>query len=331
MIRKKSKSTLEIADWTKRKAGSLLTSLLRYVLLICLSYIILLPILKMISTAIKSPNELGSPVSVWVPGAFSLEHLTVAFKLLDYPKSLLYTLATTCLQVIFQTLSAALAGYSFARLKFKGSNLLFFGVILTIVVPQQVLMLPQYIYFRNFDLFGIIKATTGSQINLLNTPLVLYILAAFGMGLKSGLYIYIFRQFFRGLPKELEEAAYVDGCGFVKTLFRIVMPNASSAIITVTVLGFVWNWNDTYYTNLFSNSKSNLMLRLNSVAAEMDQGLQSISKMIPEDFVFLAKNPLYQSAILATSSLFIILPLLILYLILQKKFVENASRSGIVG
>lgn len=329
--RRKIKNFNEFKVLVKRNGGHIFMALMRYALLICLGFIILMPLLQMVSTTFKSAYELGSPTSEWVPAEISIENPVVAYRLLDYPKSLAYTFFSTLVQVLIQTASAALCGYAFARLKSKALNIMFVGVILTIVVPQSILMLPQYIYFRNFDILGIIKLISGKELSLLGSPITLYILNLTGMGLKSGLYIYIFRQFFRGLPKELEEAAYVDGCGFVKTLLRVVMPNATSGVITVATLSFVWNWNDVYYNNLFVKNTSNLMVRLTNATAYMDQYLRGISRHIPKTFDFLYDNPLYQAAIVSTASLLIILPLLILYLFLQRKFVESASRSGIVG
>lgn len=329
-----TKKYADISIKIKRKSGAVFVSFMRYALIICLSFLIISPILQQIFTAIKDPYELGSPVSTWIPGNFSLEHLIVAFKILNYPTALPYTFMTTTILMLLQTMSAALAGYAFARLKFKGSGILFLCVILTIVVPQQAMMLPQYIYFRNFDIFGLIKLFTGSSLNILNSPVTLYILSATGMGLKSGLYIYIFRQFYRGLPKELEEAAFVDGAGFLRTFFRIVLPSAKSSIITVAVLSFVWNWNDTYFVNLFNPNKNNLMIGLNVATASMDEALSRLAAIkgaVPPDFAYLVTNPLYQQAIAQTAYLLIMLPLIILYLFVQKQFVEGAERSGIVG
>ncbi len=328
--RRKIRNLQEFSDWFKKTGSMILLSILRYALILCIGYIILLPLLEMISTAFMSPEEVGSPVSEWVPAEFSLEHIIVAFRLLNYRDSVLYTLLTTAGQVVLQILSAAITGYAFARVRSKKIQAMFAIVILTIVVPQSVMVLPQYIYFSNFDVFGIIELITGKPLNLIGEPAVLYLLDFCGMGLKSGLYIYIFRQFFRGLPKELEEAAHMDGCGFIRTLFTIVMPNATPGIITVGVLSFVWNWNDTFYTNRFVGSQLNLMVRLNRVSGAMDQFMNGL-KNIPAGFYFNTSDPLYQSSILSTASLLVILPLIILYMFIQKKFVESASNSGIVG
>lgn len=306
-------------------------SILRYALILCIGQIILRPLLEMISASFMSPEEVGNPVSTWIPSKFSIEHLAVAFTLLNYPSAVVYTLLTTVGQVLLQVLSAAVTGYSFARIRSKKIQKLFAIVILTIVVPPSVMMLPQYLMFRNFDPFGIFTAITGQPLNLLGNPVTVYILDFCGMGLKAGLYIYIFRQFFRGLPKELEEAAHMDGCGFVKTLFSIIMPNAVPGIITVSVLSFVWNWNDTYYTNLFIGNNLNLMVRLNTVSAAMEQYLWSIHTKVPSQFIFDHGNVLYQSSVLTSSSLLVVLPLIILYMFVQKRFVESASNAGIVG
>ena len=330
-VKTKRKGKIDYKDWLKKKGGAVGLNILRYALILCIGYIILLPILEMISTAFMSPEEVGSPVSEWVPAEFSVEHILVAFKLLNYPGAATYTLFTTALQVVLQVFSAAISGYAFARVRSKKIQAMFFVVILTIIVPQSVILLPQYIYFRNFDILGIIKLLTGSQLNLLGKPVVLYLLDFCGMGLRAGLYIYIFVQFFRGLPYSLEEAAYVDGSGFIRTLFKIALPNATPSIITVTVLSFVWNWNDTFYTNRFVGNELNLMVRLNKVAAAMGNMLQALGRKIPEGFYFEYNDPLYQASVLSTASLLVILPLIVLYSFIQKQFVESASNSGMGG
>ena len=330
-VKTKRNGKIDYKDWLKKKGGMVGLNILRYALILCIGYIILLPILDMISTAIMSPEEVGSPVSEWVPSEFSVEHIIVAFKLINYPSAVVYTLFTTALQVVLQVFSAAISGYAFARVRSKKIQAMFFVVILTIIVPQSVILLPQYIYFRNFDILGIIKLLTGSQLNLLGKPIVLYLLDFCGMGLRAGLYIYIFVQFFRGLPYSLEEAAYVDGSGFIRTLFKIALPNATPSIITVTVLSFVWNWNDTFYTNRFVGNELNLMVRLNKVAAAMDNMLQSLGRQIPDGYYFEYSDPLYQASVLSTASLLVILPLIVLYTFIQKQFVESASNSGMGG
>lgn len=322
--------------YIKKKVISSLIMAFKYALIICLSYMILYPLLRMISTTFTHPYDYGSLGSLWVPASPTLDNIKVAAIIMDYSKSVLYTAVSTFCVMVLQILSAALAGYSFARLKFKGSGLLFALVIFTIIVPQGSLMLPQYVFFRNFDILGIIKLISGRKLNLLSKPTSMLILAALGQGLNGGLFIYIFRQFFKGLPKELEEAAYVDGAGFLRIFFRIVMPLSKPSILTVGVLSFVWNWNDTYFPQLFNPSSNYLRIRLGMLSASsggtsnVQLAIGNAISRIPSDVVRLSTDS-YDSLILTVCSLLVILPLIVFFLIIQKHFIESIERSGIVG
>ncbi|MBR5379345.1 MAG: carbohydrate ABC transporter permease [Clostridia bacterium] len=306
---------------------------MRYTLLICLSYLILAPILSNIVVAVTHPADLGLSSSIWIPNRFSFQNVHVASLILNYKKTLPTTFIYTVAVMLLQLVCTLLAGYSFARLKFRGQSILFFCVITTILVPSQIIILPQYLYFRDFRLFGLIPLfNQGRGLNMLNKPGVVYLLSALGMGLKSGLYIYIFRQTFRGLPKELEQAAYVDGAGFIRTFTNIVLPCAGPGLITVGTLSFVWNWNDISFLSWFDpNNSGNLMFMYIKRTASMKEALDSVSSKVPGDYTFLANNLLYQNAVSKTCALFVLIPLIILYLIVQRKFVQGVERSGIVG
>lgn len=325
----------------QKRAKRFLISFCRYLLIVCLSYLILAPILRNLSIAFTNPRDLNFPSSMWIPARLSVENWHVSYLMLNYGKSLPYTLLTTAIVTLLQTLSALLAGYSFARLKFPGRNLCFLMVIVSIVVPPQMCMLPQYLYFKEFDIGillraitgkGLIQMMTGKPMNLLNNPASLYILNALAMGLKSGLYIYIFRQTFKGLPKELEEAAYIDGAGFVRTFLHIVLPAAGAGLLTVGVLSFVWNWNDPHYVKLFDSANTkNLMLAYNVATASVDQALSAVSSKVPVHYAFILKSPVYESAIAKTAALLVFLPLVALYVVVQRWFIQGVERSGIVG
>ncbi|HWT73324.1 MAG TPA: carbohydrate ABC transporter permease [Mobilitalea sp.] len=332
MINKLGKKK-DMAYFLRKKTAGLLFIIFRYVLLITLGFVIITPLLKLLKSALTDPSALGLNNSKWFPPAVSTEAFQVANILINYWKALGYTLANTAFIVFLQTFSAALAGYSFARIKFKGSKILFGLVILTIIVPVQSVMLAQYIAFRNFDIFGLVKLITGEEWNLLGNPIAIYILAATDMGLKGGLYIYIFRQFFRNLPVSIEEAAFVDGAGFLQTFFRIVLPSSRSSVMTVAVLSFVWNFGDTYYTALLNPTKYHMALRLTTIYSSVIQALKTANnnKLIPPTFDFIFDNPLYQNAVASACSLLVIIPLLIIYLFIQKKFVQGVERSGLGG
>ena len=316
----------------KKRLLSVILGLFRYLLIIGLTYLILAPILHSLSTSFTHPGDLGLATSIWVPTRISIENWYVAATVLNYKTALPFTVLHTAIITFLQIACSSMAGYAFARLKFRFRELLFGCVILTILVPATTFMLPQYLYFKDFDVLGIFYLLTGNHLNLLNTPLSIYIMAATGMGLKGGLFVYIFRQTFRGLPKALEEAAYIDGAGFIRTFTHIVLPSSGAGMITVGVLSFVWNWNDSYFTNLFDNANlKHLMLSFTRVSGAVDQALNGVSKSIPPSFTFLSNSPIYEEAISKTAAILLFLPLVVLYLIIQRKFVQGIERSGLVG
>jgi multiple sugar transport system permease protein len=140
-----------------------------------------------------------------------------------------------------------------------------------------------------------------------------------GCGVRSGLYIYIFNQFFRGLPKEIEEAAFVDGCGTWYTYFGIMLRNAMPAVITVTVFSIVWQFNDTFYAKLFLVSEN---VVISKKISSLQATIANLDKVL---------DPTIQELYLDAGILMVILPIIIIYLLLQKNFIEGVERSGIVG
>ncbi len=322
--------------YVQKRSKQIFMALFRYALIICLSYMILYPLLQMISYALKHPYEIGMMSSVWIPDTITLDNIKIAAIILHYPKALMYTFGCTFVVMLLQMFNAAFAGYALARLKLKGSGLFLGLVVLTIIVPPSSLMLPQYVFFRNFDIFGIFTLLTGSKLNLLGKPVSMYLLAAMGQGLSAGLFVYIFRQFFRGMPRELEEAAYVDGAGILRIFFSIVLPTARPALVTVGILSFVWNWNDTYFPRLFNPTDDYLRIRMSSLSAvsggtsNVQLAIGNAVSEIPPGIVRLTTNP-YDLLILTVCSLLIILPLILFFFIVQKQFIEGVERSGIVG
>ena len=219
----------------------------------------------------------------------------------DSANPMVYTIALTLIQVLI----CSMVGYGFARFDFPLKKLLFGCVVLMIVIPNHTIMLPQYMTFRSMGLMS--EATP------------MYILTLFGTGLRAGLFIYIFNQFFRGLPKEIEEAAFVDGAGTWYTYFRIMLVNAMPAVITVTVFSLVWQYTDSFYSQLFRIPTDMLLAkRLSTLQNNISANLKIMNVRIQRLYV--------DAGVVLT-----ILPLLILYLLLQRRFIEGVERSGIVG
>jgi ABC-type glycerol-3-phosphate transport system permease component len=302
-----------------RSIKSLLFVVVRMIFIVGIAYIILGPIIKIISKSFMSVEDAYSPLVYLIPRELQFENVRTALQVLGYKNTMLSTFAFIGLVMVIQVMVCAFVGYGFARFEFPFKDLLFFGVILTIVVPMHTIMVPLYTQFRYFDVFGIFKALGRPEgISLIGSYASILILTLFGSGLRSGLYIFIFRQFFRGIPKEIEEAALIDGAGVLKTYFLIMLPNAIPAIVTVMLFSFVWQYNDTAYASLLMPNSNLIAVKLTTLGGYVYQTLN-------------VKDPILVDLVVNAGILFTILPVLALYLILQKYFVEGVERSGIVG
>lgn len=294
-------------------------SLFRWIVIIGICYVILGPIIGIISSAFFSDADAYNPMVYLLPQDPTLERFKLAILRLDYwktaGKSLFYSLSLMAIQVLV----CSMVGYGFARYNFPFKKLLFGCVVVMIVIPTHTIMLPIYVTFAKFDPLGIMSLLTGSSKNLLSSPVPMYIMTALGCGLRSGLYIYIFNQFFRGLPKEIEEAAFVDGAGTWYTYFRIMLVNAVPSVITVAIFSMVWQYNDTFYAKLF-------LINPDIVISKKITSLQSTISNLDK-----VLDPTISQLYVYAGILLVILPIVIIYVALQKYFIEGVERSGIVG
>lgn len=305
------------------KITAFLWYVFRTALLVGISFILLFPIIYMFSISFRPVSEVTDPSIIWIPKTFTLENIKMVFDFMKYPSALMNTLSIGAVSSIIQIASCAFVGYGFARFKFRERNILFAMVIFTILVPPQTLAIPSYLQFKSFDAFGILKLLsliTGQDItvNLLDTRWVFYLPSLLGIGLKSGLFIFIFRQFFRGMSKELEDAAYIDGCGALRTFLKVILPNATGAILTVFLFSIVWHWNDYYNAAMYLTSTRTLAVTL----ASLRMDLQTLS---------IQGDPYQLVTRLQTGSLLTVLPLLVMYIVFQRHFTESIERTGIVG
>lgn len=304
--------------------------LFRTLLVIGISFIIIYPIIQKIAVAFKDKSDIYNPTIYMIPVNFTWENVQLAMGILDYFPMLGKTLLFVMVVTVLTAASCALAGYGFARFDFPGNGLFFGLVVVTILIPTTTLMLPYYIHFKNFDVFGLIQLFTGKPgVNLLNTYWPSIITSATAIGLKAGLFIYIFRQFFKGLPKEIEEASLIDGAGGIATFFRIMLPNAIPPIITVVLFCFVWQYNDTFYTTLFMSGMDLMSLKVATLPTQADQYIPVL--MGYSHSSGFKADPNHVAMVVDTGILLAIIPLLALYLVVQRYFVESIERSGIVG
>ena len=301
------------------KSKALLFSIFKFIILMGISYIILGPVISIVSNAFYSPSDVYNPSVFLFPLNPNLDNFRLSFMRLGYWKTLGYSVVYVSAITLIQILIASMAGYGFARFDFPFKNLLFACVVITIVLPTHTIMLPLYQHFRNWDVLGIMNAIFGHKVNLLSGETPMFLMTLLGTGLRSGLFIYIFRQFFRGLPKEIEEAAFIDGAGMFYTYFRIMLVNAMPSVVTVAVFSMVWQYNDMFYVRLFSMPTShNLTFRLSTIQATIS-------------FVDRVRDPMISQLYVYAGVVLVLVPILLIYLILQKYFMEGVERSGIVG
>ncbi len=301
------------------KFNSLIWSIIRGIIVLGICFIIAYPVLTKISIALMAESDLYNSTVRYVPKNFTIDNFKTAWQYMEYNEaftnSFLLSMITSTLQVV----SSIFIAYGFSRFEFKGKNIFFGLVMLTLVVPPQTIMLPLYFHFRFFDIFGILSKVTGSGgINLLDSFIPFALLSITGTGLKNGLYIFMARQYFKGIPKELEEAAYIDGAGAIKTFIKIMIPGSIPIIMTIFLFSFVWQWNDSFYATLFLPG----MRTLPGTLSALPFRILTLSQTY---------NAPYASQITNTGSLLVIAPLLVIYVALQKYFVESIERSGLVG
>lgn len=301
---------------------NLIWAFVRAVLITGICFVTVYPLLIKVHMSFMDEVDLYDATVRFIPRNFTMENFKVAWEIMRYPLSAFNTVKVSLMVSILQVVSCTIIGYGFARFNFPFKNILFAMVIITLVVPPQTIMLPMYLHFRFFNLLSIFKiGADHAGINLLDTYWPFAFLSSTGLGLKNGLYIYIIRQFFRGMPKELEEAAYVDGAGLFRTFYKIMLPSAVPAMATIFLFSFVWQWNDSFYTSMFLSNVTVLSNRLAALASNLR------FRFGHTDMI----NMIYESQMNSVGSILLILPLLAVYLMTQRYFVESIERTGIVG
>ena len=315
---KKSKGYL-MRKLLRKKA----VSILRVVLLFGLCFLILQPLLNKISVSFMAEEDIYNATVISVPEHFTAANYQLTEDFMDYWKALKNTSIVSLTIAILQITVCTLVAYGFARFEFPLKKFWFACVILAIIIPPQTISTSLYLHFRYFDLFGIIQLFTGKTVNLRGSVLPYYMMSAGCMGLKNGLYIFMLRQFFRNVPKELEEAAYVDGSGTFKTFYKVILPDAKPILVSCFLFAFVWQWTDSFYSRTFLGDIKLLSIQLGQIADKLRQ--YAIMKLGQPGGASVG----YTSCIISTGTLMVITPLLILYLFAQRGFIESLSSSGI--
>ena len=271
----------------------------------------------------KTTADWLDPTVQWVPKSLSVKNFKVAIEALDYKHSITSTFINQVAASLISFFTCAVVGYGLARFEFRGKKVLVVFMILCILIPDPMVMIASYDNFRHLDFLGILGLVSkifGKELrpSVLDTPLVFWLTSLFSVGLKNGLFIYIYMQFFKGLPKELEEAAWMDGAGPWKTFLKIVLPSSGAAAITVLVFSVVWYWNDYYQAQIYLSGNYPISVVLANFTS-------NLTSEITKKFTFSL------GSLIITSCFLSILPLLTYFLVMQRKFVQSISTSGIVG
>ena len=301
----------------------------RFIILLGLAYVVLMPFFSKITGSFMSPEDFIDVTVKYIPKYPTLDTYKAIIAESKYGTAFINTIALSLFCGVTQTFICSLIGYGFAKFKFKGSMLLFLLVVLTMVIPHQTLQLSLFMKFRYFDILGIFNLLGGgvtealeiipfSSINLNNSYWPLALLSITGLAYRNGLYIFMMRQFYRGVPDELEESAYLDGCGTFMTFFRIIIPLSVPMMVTIFLFAFCWQWTDDFYTTVFFTSSGMKLM----------PDIIMTPKSLDTDF---AAGDLYISAIRNTCGLLVMAPLIVVYLFGQRFLVQGIERSGIVG
>ena len=308
----------------KRNAMKWTISILRGLLIFGLCFMIIQPMVTRFATSLMAEKDLYDSTIVILPRNPTLENYMHVATITNFPKSMINTIWASLLVSVLQAVSCTLVGYGFARYDFPLKKFWFACVIAVIVIPPQTIQTSLYTFFARFDIFGIFNAITGSPLNLRSSVVPYALMSATCMGLKDGLYIYMLRQYFRGIPKSLEEAAYVDGCNTMHTFVKIMLPDAIPTIASCFLFSFVWQWTDLFYTRNFLATSTRLFY-----STEMSTMVSRMSRYFSAD----ANNPVIVSAarqqqLISIAVLFCCIPLVILYCFTQRTFVQSIAMSG---
>ena len=285
-----------------------------YLLLFSLSFVFVYPFLYMLVTSLKTNDDLNNFVVRWIPRTLHFQNYSMAAEIMNYTRGLRNSTVVTVIATLGQLLSCSMAGYGLARFRFPGKKLVFFVVILALIIPTQTIIIPQYLLYSHF--------------NWINTFYPLTIPSFLGYGFKGALYIYIFRQFYSGLPKELEEAARVDGCGFIRTYINIVFPVARSAYVVVLVLALVWHWSNYFEPSIYLSDTKLQMLAagITSISDTLNLPADALNYMYD-----INDNNALNNAVLMAGTFMVVLPIMMAFCVLQRQFIQGIERTGLTG
>ena len=287
---------------SKKGVGTVVGNIFTYVVLISLTVIFLAPFVYMLSRSVMSAKDLADSYNVkWLPRSFVFENYSYAFRILDYWRTLARSLVYAGLATLFQVVSCSFVAYGLARIKFRGSGFLFGLVIFALIVPPQTIIVTQYVLYSNMG--------------LVDTAIPFILPCLFSLGLNGGLFTFIFRQFYKGMPAELENAALIDGTGIFGAYFRVIMPNASASILVTSILSFIWHWNDYFEPTIYITDRD---------AYSLTMMLQNLSSNLSA-----MGSGVFTNGINLAATFLCALPVIVIFFILQRRFMKGIETTGL--
>ncbi len=266
-----------------------------YVLLIVLAIVFLLPLFWLVLSSLKTQEEMVNFPPAFLPQVFQFGNYLLALTKIDYLHFLLNTLEVCLIYTLPGILTASIFGYAFARFRVPGKNFLFGIILVLLMIPPISVLLPEYVFFAKLRLVGSYK-----------------IWLLWGIG-ANPLYIYLLKQFFSYFPRELEEAAIIDGCSRMGILFRIFLPLSKPALVTVFILSFLWVYGDFMAPVIFLSGDNT------TLPVAMANG-------------YVVRNGILLVSVLLSGIVIYIIPVILIFLIGQKYYIRGLlSSSGMKG
>lgn len=267
--------------------------LLLDLVLLVLGVLMIAPLVWLISTSLIEPTEAFGLPPAWWPSPFSLQNFSDVVDLIPLGQMALNSLLVTVISVLGSLFTASLAAYAFSRLPFRGRDTLFLLLLTALMVPTQLTIIPIFILMRNLGLIDNLAA--------LWLPALINVFA-----------IFFLRQYFNTIPRDLDEAARIDGAGHVRILFQIMLPLAGPALSALAILGFEASWNNYFGPLIFLSSPENMTLPIGLVSLSAGQG----------------GGP---AVVVFAGITLVVLPMLVVFLLFQRAFVESVASVGIRG
>ena len=280
-------------DKFKHNIGAYLTNVLLALPLVLGSLLMFLPLIWAVSFSFGQPHEFFKLPPPVIPSAIRLDNYQGVFERIDFFRFFLNSVAVTTCVTIAQIITCSMGGYAFARLRFPGKRIIFILFLASMMVPQHVTLIPVFIIIRGMGLY-----------NNLGALIVPYATSVFGT--------FLLKQFFETIPDDLEDAAKIDGAGFLQIYWRIMLPLAGPPLATLAILTFNSSWNNFFWPLIFINSSDKMTLPLGMIYLRGQDGVTN-------------------SGVLMAAIVLNLIPVLIFFMIFQRRLVEGVTLSGLKG